>query len=268
MIQRTESAFESAAVQAGFVRGETTDEWSAPGLFLRRAGPWASLVSSAPRQADPLTEWLGRKGLWKPMSSAEGVVAAFDILCEPGHIGIAGRFDEDLPAESLVLAQINWGMATRESVPHLDWISPARNELDDIITTDALTMQIGLHLCLGRLLHEPDRLALRFPVVGPIAEDLSCTRRGWLRSILLEANSRWRLVRVGFTGANESDIAAEVDLTGAPPAILPDLARMGLDALRWVVGYTIETLSILTDANTACCVFEDFDHGDQCQKEK
>lgn len=212
------------------------------------ADGWATLRSSRPlAHADPLRDLLGRPGLWKLVRSPQGVVRVFELPPLPTDLG--EEEDEPLSPD----ACLAWAQATaRGEVPD-NWAPPPRSEVDAWLTGGALTVAAGAVVRQGELIHRPDRLALRYPVLLRLPSELSPLRRAWLEELLLDAQDRWRLVRVGLAG----DAAwAEVDLTGCPGPLMECLFRAGRDALRWVVGWLAESTAFLADPGATCRAVE------------
>jgi hypothetical protein len=109
----------------------------------------------------------------------------------------------------------------------------------------------------GELIHQPNRLAVRFPIVQRVPDDLPPRRREWLREVLIDGQNRWRMVRIGLAEeAGSSAALAEVDLSGCPHGLLESLFAAGLGALRWVVGWLVEAADFLVDGSVACRALE------------
>ncbi len=106
----------------------------------------------------------------------------------------------------------------------------------------------------GALVLDDDRLMFRFPVVHKIPQSLSAARKTWLRELLVDAQNRWRLVRIGMNG--RSEVQAQVDLTGAPHHALEELVLIGTDALRLVVSSLVEPADFLVNGAQDCRAVE------------
>jgi hypothetical protein len=133
------------------------------------------------------------------------------------------------------------------------WQSPPLEEVQSWIPRGGLTVQFGRVLRQGSLLHDQRRLAIRFPVVPVVPESLPGARRAWLREILVEAQTRARMARLGWT--DSGGVAAEVDFSGAPRAALERLFVSGLTSVRWLVEW-LEPADFIVDASLACRAFE------------
>ncbi len=109
-------------------------------------------------------------------------------------------------------------------------------------------MRSGSLIRQGELLHETNRLGLRFPLLTAVPGNLSRARRQWLQALMMRAQSCWRLARFG---AEAGSFHAEIDLSGAPPQALPRLFRLGVTAVRLVVKWTLEPADFLVHGNDA-----------------
>jgi hypothetical protein len=180
---------------------------------------------------------LGRAGLWRDTVDGQGkkVLSVFEL--PPSVLARAGKDAEGF-AELAA-----WAMSTAGGKVARSWSPPDRQELERWLPDGALTLQVGAVARQGTVLREDRRLALRFPVVAKIPEDLPAARKEWLTELLVDGQCRWRLVRIGLT--DRSEVQAEVDLTGAPRAALAELMLVGLDALRIVVSSLVEPADFL-----------------------
>ena len=105
----------------------------------------------------------------------------------------------------------------------------------------------------GRLVRSPERLALVVPALARLPVGLPASRVRWLEEILLDTRRHTRLVRLGL---EEDAVRAEVDLTGAPHALLDGLCRVALDALAWVVARLSRPLSLVLDTGVASVLLD------------
>jgi hypothetical protein len=186
--------------------------------------------------------YIGRPGLWKAVRGAGGEVApVFEI---PEVVFTRGGDDEDgEPVEAARGACFDWALATVGGEPCAGWVPPPLAEVESWVGIGRLTVQHGPWLRQGELIHRQDRLALRFPLVPAVPEELAPPRRAWLEEVLADAQDRWRMVRVGLAGSGAA--VAEVDLSGCPAALLEGLFRTGLDCLRWVVAWLVPSADFL-----------------------
>jgi hypothetical protein len=130
----------------------------------------------------------------------------------------------------------------------------------------SLTAQCGPHARQGELVCRPKRLALRFPLVFDVPADLPDTHYFWLRNLLIDAQNRWKLVRIGFRyEPSATSVQAEVDLSGAPHSVLDGLLTVALSALHGVVAWVVPpaeflvarasgiwALNVVNDVNIEC----------------
>jgi hypothetical protein len=217
-------------------------------LFTTDNG-WPVLTTAKPLAGvDPLRGQLDRPGLWKLVRSGDGVRRVFEMP-PPKH---APADDGDEPADP-ALACLSWALATAAGKLPDGWQPPPRHEVEAWLPANGLTVQAGSLVRQGELVHRPERLALRFPILTTIPADLPAARRGWLEEVLQEGQDRWRLVRVGLAG---EAAWAEVDLSGCPGPVLESLFRAGLGALRWVVEWLAGTAAFLADPAVGCRALE------------
>lgn len=195
---------------------------------------------------------LGKPGLWKCVSAeADRFRQVFEFPISA--VSRAGAcFDEPVQRpDSLLRAMLAWALATLDGSQMRDWHSPPLERLADVVSDQAFTVQCGAHARRGELIRKPQRLALRVPILHSIPPKLSVCRLEWLGRLLVDAQDRWRLVRVGIqTDTAGSRVLAEVDLSGAPEVVLKDLVRIALAALRQVVTWIIRAAVFVADPTT------------------
>jgi hypothetical protein len=222
--------------------------------MFRTDGIWSTLAGSEPVIGiDPLRGQLGQPGLWKVIAGPEekSLQRVFEL---PARVLEVHEEDDDSEeATSPLSACLHWAMQTAEGQPIPGWQPPPRDELEAWIPPYGLAIQTGPIARQGFVICTPERLALRFPVAPSIPPELPAARRAWLRELLLEAQNRWRMVRVGLS---DSSVEAEVDLTGAPAVVLEALFRFSLDALRWVVHWLAYPANFLADPTISCRAWE------------
>jgi hypothetical protein len=192
-------------------------------------------------EADPLVGQVGRPGLWKWVAGEEGLYRVFELplsLCEGTEPSAFGSL-------------LSWALDTVEGDRPEGWQAPPREEVEAMIPTKGLTLRSGALARQGELLCGPDGLALRFPVVQHVPEGLSDCRIYWLRRLLLEAQTYWRLARAGSVGdLRGSPVHAEVNLTGAPHGMLAGMIALALAALHAIVAWTVQPAVFLVDRGT------------------
>ncbi len=228
-------------VKAGFSRARPGEEFRCNGVLLRDEGGWSVVRSAKPAAAaDSLDGQLGQPGLWKWVSGADGPLRVFDLPPLPAD---PDSDSEEEPAP--LTACLDWAITTSHGGLPDGWQPPPRAEVDAWAPPLALTVPAGALVRQATVLHGPGRLAITCPVLTRVPEALPEARRAWLRELLVEAQDRWRMVRLGFAGAA---VLAEVDLSGCPPQVVESVFRAGLAALRWVVEWLARPADFLADA--------------------
>jgi len=232
------------------------------GLRVTFGGRWVTVRAKVPRNVgpEPPTLWgpLGRPGLWKTVVAEKPGRARREFHLPLAAIEAADPWpgDRDEPEDPL-RACLDWAAATVEGDVPDGWTSPPREQVEAWIPSRGRVIQSGPLLCHGSLIHEPRRLALSFALAGEVSAEITPARRAWLGRVLADAQSRWRMVRVGMEGEpDRPEVRAEVDWTGAPHGVLEALVPIGLDALRWVVAWSLWSVTFLSDARVTCRAWE------------
>jgi hypothetical protein len=221
----------------GFRPGPHGNGYRRRGTSFEMSGHWGRLVSTFRKGAQ-----LGDPGLWREQGRR-----VFEL--PPWLMGKGPWLVPDIEPEELRLEVLRWAIATADGSRVAGWCPPPIEEVKGWLPAQGLTVQAGALARQGTLIHEPDRLAAVFELAAA-APRLDADRSHWLREVLSDAQSRWRLARVGQTA--DGAVHAEVDLSGAPHAALEPLFRMALDALRWVVGWLLESVHFLVQGNVTC----------------
>jgi hypothetical protein len=139
------------------------------------------------------------------------------------------------------------------------WDPPPREEVETMIPPGWLTLRSGTQARQGELLHGSDCLALRFPIVQHVPESLPDYRIYWLRRLLLDAQTHWRLARVGSVrDLRGSPVYAEVNLTGAPHGVLAGMITLALAALHALLEWTVGPAVFLMDTESEGRALEAF----------
>ena len=230
----------------GFVSDGGTNRYRRGGLIFDTDDRWSELraTNGSPPPA-PLREPLGTPGLWKWVADRR----VFDL---PPAV-IAPAEDEFGATTTPLGGCLEWALQTAAGKLPEGWQTPDRVEVESWIPRAGLTVQFGRVVRQGTLHHASGRLALRFPILPRVPADLSPNKHMWLEEILMDGQSRSRLVRIAFT--TNGSVEAEVDLSGAPHAVIENLFRTGLESLRWIVEW-LEPVDFLVDAGAACRAFE------------
>ena len=246
-------ALAAVAPELGFAPSGPGGAWLRDGVELVPEGEWLGLrdgasaapadparsASSVPEKgpSDP-AEQLGAPGLWR--------------VDERGHARV-----HDLPqfrglAAGELATLVDWAFETRAGRVPEGWEAPARDELEDWIDPRRLGVRapgLGVGVVRGELVCGDGRLALVFPELARVPDDLEPERRGWLDALLDDAQRRWRLVRFGIArdaGAGLR-VRAEVDLSGVPPTWARPLVQLSFDALLWAAGWALSPVSFVAD---------------------
>lgn len=219
------------------------------------AAGWAVLEPKCSQVvSSPLHAHLGEPGLWRWLAERDlqRSHSVFEVPLAALRGGNAMRADDG--GQNVFADVVAWARATRPGsvapgrVAFGDWSPPPLETVRGWLPDDALTVRASGLARQGRLVHSRQRLAVEFPV-APCPDGLDAGRRAWLGRVLTDAQSRWRLARVGLV---DGGIRAEIDLTGAPPPVLEALLPIAVDALRWVVAWVLEPVQFLVDVTHAC----------------
>jgi len=195
--------------------------------------------------ADPLRGWLGRAGLWKCTTEGNESRCRFDLPPEavlPEDDG----YDEAAPAAWE--AALAWAMATADGRTPEGWHAPLLEDLGQ--PTTEIIVQHDRFVRHGRLVRSDHALTLRVPILGRPRTDLPESRKEYLDELLIDAQNRWRMVRVGLDSPDAS-VEAEVNLSGAPHAVMETLVRTAKDALCWFVIWLVGSVDLLADPAVA-----------------
>ncbi|MHC4415955.1 MAG: hypothetical protein ACYS0G_11785 [Planctomycetota bacterium] len=205
---------------------------------------WLCVQSGrATRSADPLRGMVGRPGLWRWVDDGSGWCRQ---VFELPHVAWADRAADDTTGDRPRPggACIDWAVATAAGAPPQGFSPPPPAHVEQLIPEGSKAVCAGEIVRACEVVSAPGRLALRCPLVSSIPDDLPEPRREWLEATILDAQRFWRMVRVGIDGEPPS-VVAEVDLTGAPVAILGSLVPAAVDALRWVVAWAAKTAAVI-----------------------
>jgi hypothetical protein len=222
------------------------------GLALQRTPRWLVFTSPAADSIDPLRDLHGSAGLWKFANTQWSGQFGREFHL-PANV-LKGDVPFDLQLERDPYAEcFEWARATLHGHVPAAWSPPSNEQLAPLVAGGGLTLQAGPIIRQGTLVCRPDRLAIIFPIVTSVPAELSAVRRELLKELGIDAQNRWRMVRIGWRDAyEERGLEAEVDLTGAPHSVLTELIVVAMDALRWVVRWSVNSAALLTDASVDC----------------
>lgn len=248
--QPVKAGWEKELAAAGFVAGRAGHCYTLNGITLRFMDRWISLESDALREtADELARLMGKPALWKYVRTPAGHTRQLFEFPISMVAGTEPDFDDEIEkAGSPLQAMLAWALDTLNSERLNGWRPPAYRQVQSMFPAKSLTVQCDTDARQGELVCKSQRLALRFPILLRIPEDLSEARLYWLGRLLMETQNRWKLVRMGFnSGPIKTAALAEVDLTGAPPGVLSDLVKIALAALKGAVTWAVPSAAFLID---------------------
>jgi len=222
--------------------------WHYDNITFRRDGRWLLLETTSNPAPPDLLRDLGRPGLWKRVAQGPVGLRIFEFPVEICSEEEAALDDDEtnLSPEAFLA----WALATAKDGTPPGWQPPPRALVESWLPQGALTVQAGAFVRQGELVLSPERWAVRFPILPVVPVDLPVARREWLRAVLGDAQTLWRLVRLGFAGEGENlAVLAEAEFTGAPSS--ENLFLAGVNGVRHVVAALAETVEVLGDATIA-----------------
>lgn len=232
-----------ALARAGFLANG--EGYSHAGITFQRQGQWLQLESvSHPAPPD-----LGRPGLWKRIGDGPAGQRVFEFPATAVCSDDEADWSDEAAHVSLD-AFLVWAMTSARDGTIPGWQPPTRPLVESWLPHGVLTVQAGPFVRQGELILAPERWAVRIPILPVVPADLPAVRREWLAAVLGDAQTLWRLVRLGFAGGGgDLAVVAEVDFTGAPPS--ENLFLAGVHGVRHVVAALAETVELLADATIA-----------------
>jgi len=225
--------------------------WRRNSLEFRIAGSWLQFETDWPDNADPLSDHLGKPGLWKPVRAGRRIFALPESALSEG----ADALDET--DRSLFESVLEWVEITAEGATPLGWALPEREAIHACLPKTRLTIVQHSFTRQVELVHATGRLALRVSLLSNLPVELPASRLGWLRALLLEAQDENHLVRLGFArDRGQTAVVVEIDLTGVPAALLQPMLSTSLDALRWVACQLVEAADYIAETGTVSRALE------------
>jgi hypothetical protein len=214
---------------------------------------WLTLRVPSAFSAAGAAAWFEKPGAWKEARTSQGVATLVEL---PAAL-LRATIPDDDEAAGVLQAMVEWTLATRPGGTPSGWTAPELETVKPLLPSGALTLQAGRHARQGELILTSARLALRIPVLLEVPPELPAERLAWLRELVIAAQSRRRLARLGFgRGRGVTPLFAEVDFTGAPEAALPALFLAGIDALRGVVSWLLPGADLCADVTVASRAFQ------------
>lgn len=233
--------------KGGYCRGK---------LALRRCDGWAILTDSSKMPKTQSTRLLARHsratGPWKlvTINGKPSWIAEFPLNA------LQAESNAEEPKPPLIQC-LDWALETAGVETASVWDPPSEAEVRAWISGSELTIHSHRHVRQISLQCSDNQLKLSVPIVAEIPAELPESRDSWLRDLLLATQDQWRMVRVVDTsnGASRSAVA-ELDLTGAPHAILETLFTVGLQSLRYAVQWSVQSADLLVDLGVTCRAWE------------
>jgi hypothetical protein len=250
--------WESELLSIGFSTMQDGHCYTLDGITLRVEEKWIHLETiSLPASVDPLIYQMGKPGLWKCVTTKENRIRRlFEFPLSVATTTEHAVGDEIKNGMSPLKEMVSWARTTVNGNRTKSWHPPSHQEMNALIIDQGLTVQCDSHALQGELVCESNCLALRFPIVLGIPHEICESRNYWLRRLLIDAQNRWKMVRVGFSGDHSGKSAqVEVNLTGAPHAVLPDIVSVALAALRAAVAWMVPSAVFLVDERKNSAAF-------------
>jgi hypothetical protein len=202
------------------------------------------------------------RGLWKRVGDGESSRFVFELSTALVS-GDVEQFEENgaLTPESL----LDWALVTKQGKVSPNWKPPSGDLIKSWLPSGALTVRAGSLVRQGEITTQ-GRWHLHFPLLPSVSPDLPDERRVALDLFATDAQSRLRMVRVGWMNDdNGQALVTSVDLTGAPP--VPALFLAALEGLFQAVTWLAETAHLLADANVALRSLEMLPAANQARKD-
>jgi len=243
-----------AFVERGFEARGTT--WSKGDVRASIQGGWLVIRAPAPeRELDLLASDAAWQGLWRLVPAAGGgLVRVFELPPT-----LVRRIESSPDEHATALATLAWALGSPGSaglqpdsgssssprlLPPNGRTAPLGAEQGWSPALPGETVRSGPLVAQIRVRQHGESSILELPLSTRPTSTVLPGRASWLRSVLADTRSRWRLVRCLLV---DGVPAARVDLRGAPPAIDADLVAAALDALRQIGAWLLEPLDLVLD---------------------
>ena len=245
----------SALADLGFREGELPAEYRRGRITAAVRDDWLVVrLSSGRVPRDPLRRNHDARGPWRwsPNGSDRVWHRTFEL-----PLGVVSGFapgGSKASTGDALHAAAAWALATSSGRCPAGWEPPALERVRERLSDLALTVRRGGLVRQGELVHAPDRLTIRFPLVEDAVPGATQARGRWMRRLLSDAQARWRWVRIGTDRRGAAHL--EIDLTGMPDEWTEPLTEAALDALRTVVDWIIEPADFLANCAEAVQALE------------
>jgi len=221
----------------GFTSGDGGENFHRIGMTLETVDGWGAISHPTFESGLALVaSQMGRPGLWRQFA--------------------VGRAEFDFPPPELLAERVkfeellDWAMLTADGRLPRDWCAPPLEDIRAAAGDARLVAGAGALVVQGEIMHTETRLAIVFPELLRLPEDLGPARRAWIENLTAAAQRRWRLVRIG-SDPSGAVLRAEVDLTGAPHHALDALVRLSISSLRTVIEWVLPTLRLAADPSVS-----------------
>lgn len=233
-----QTAWQSALAHAGFAP-VADNLHRCDGVDLQRGSDgWATLWRREPHDGAALQGHLGQAGPWKAVEDKGALRRICDLPLDDGADPHASA------------AMLRWAVETSRGEFDLrGWQPPPGHEISEALGHGKLEVQVADQVRRGTCIVEESRLALRLPLMTSIDPDLSPQRRSRLEHLLNQAQSKWRMVRIGMDGGADAQVIAEIDLTGCPHEMLcgGGLLKSARDCLVACVNWIVYPATVVAD---------------------
>ncbi len=244
----TRTQWEKAVVAVGFSLDYRNASISRNGIGLAVDDRWLQLKSdSALNISDPLNAVNGEPGIWKLIADKDRQIRrVFEF-----PLFIITETNTDFRATSgeiprAFLEALKWARDTLFDTRLIGWDSPSEQDMMKLLPLSGLTLQCGPYVRQGELICKPDRLLLRFPLILNLSNDLPESHFFWLRKVLMDAQNRWKMVRIVFRhDTSATSVQAEVDLSGAPRSVLAGIVTVAISALHAAAAWVVPSAEFL-----------------------
>jgi hypothetical protein len=241
-------------VAAGFLYDQQNQRISRNGIKLTYGDQWIELRSNLSLDiSDPLNALMGEPGIWKLVTYPDR--QPWKVFEFPLFITTENNAESKAPgeeAQSPLAATLKWAGDTLNGNLLNGWRCPSEEDLMNLLSPKGLTVQCGPYARQGELICTPKRLVLQFPLIFNVCDDLPESHYKWLRNLLIDAQNRWKMVRIGFRyGSSATSVQAEVDLSGAPLSVLSGLFTVALSALHAVAAWVVPSAEFLVEHTSA-----------------
>ena len=235
------------------------------GLVARSSLRWFILESTANRKLDPLGTESQRSGLWKLVAPRSGEVPRWEFHLPLSVFDDCASDEFEQHGANSLQTTVQWALATAEGKLPDGWAPPERSQVETWIPEGGLSVETGPFVRQGMIHNssvenvkntEPpdaDRLQVVFPLVHELASELSEARRSWLRTVLLDAQARWHMVRIVMNPEGvKPAVEARIDLSGVPNMIVEELFQFSMDALRLAASELLWPVGFLSEPGVTC----------------